>query len=129
MDSLTYDEQKRLLDLGALSEEDQAKLKLILSQMEGLQGAAKAPQARQYGNVTVAPHWMELVGGLAQQGAAMNKRREADDISAKLRARLQEQQALMLKGISGGQQQPQQMWPDATEGMGMLNNRGMLGGG
>ncbi len=121
MENLTPEDYAQLLELGALNEEDQAKLKLVLAQMEGLQSGARAPQARQYGNVTVALHWMELVGGLAQQGAAMNKQRQANQMMGDNRMRQQQQQALMLKALGAGQQ-PQQ-WPDATDGGGLLGSR------
>lgn len=128
MDNLTPEEYQQLLDLGALNEQDAAKLKLVLAQMEGMQGMAKAPQARQYGNTVVAPHWLEMVGGLAQQGAAMGKQRQANEMMDQQRLRQQQQQALMLKAIQGQQQQPPQ-WPDATEGMGMLNKSPIRFGG
>jgi len=119
MDNLTPEEYQQLLELGALNEEDAAKLKLVLAQAENMQGMVKGPQARQYGNTVVAPHWLELVGGLAQQGAANNKQRQANEMMGQQRMRQQQQQALMLKALQAGQQ-PQQ-WPDATEGMGMMN--------
>ena len=126
MDNLTPEEYQQLLELGALNEEDAAKLKLVLAQAENMQGMVKGPQARQYGNTVVAPHWLELVGGLAQQGAANNKQKQANEITGRQRMNQQKQQALMLKGL--GIQQPQQ-WPDATEGMGMMNQSNVRFGG
>lgn len=132
MDNLTPEEQQQLLDLGSLNEEDRARLELVLAQMKmGGQGGPTSLQSRQVGNTVVPPHWLELIGGLAQQGAAKNKQaaqqKQADTLMEQQRIRQQQQQALMLKAIQG-QQQPQQ-WPDATEGMGMMNKSPIRFGG
>lgn len=119
-DNATFEEYQRLLDLGTLNAEDAAKLKLILSQAEALQGNAQAPRSRQAGNVVVPPHWMEMVGGLAQQGAAVNKQKQAQQMMEQQRMNQQKQQALMLKMLGAGQQP----WTDAAASP---TNAGIMG--
>jgi hypothetical protein len=81
------------LEMGAMRPEDE-KLKRKQAMVDYLRQASfDAPQAKQAGNVVVAPSWTQVLGQVGQAYAANRGQKEADemygDLNAKRRARLE----------------------------------------
>lgn len=59
------------------------------------------PQMRNVGNVSVAPHWLEMLGGLSREGQAAKKLREVETSRQTRSQNTRQQQELMLRALLG----------------------------
>ena len=107
---MTYEEMMAMIGQGqdAGSLEDQIKMQM--AQADQLR-QNNVPQMRQAGAVHVAPHPLEVLGGLAREYASNQQQEGAAANQKKIRNLKQEQFAAMLRQLAGqgtapGGQQP-----------------------
>ena len=105
--SLTPEEYQQLLDLGGQNEEAQQLMVQQQRQAQGLRQGNR-PQMRNAGNMNVAPHWLELAGGLAKEYQAGKLDKGVAASTKEQAMRKQQQNAMMLRALMGQQQQAPQ---------------------
>lgn len=114
---MTNEEYLQLLQLGTNSDELAQKIEMQKAQAKYLRSFG-TPEARQSGRVTTAPHWMELVGRLAQEGVAAKQMREAQAGQQKMAQNRAEQNQMIMKALIAQQQlQNPQQSPAVGPGM------------
>jgi hypothetical protein len=114
---MTPEEQARyeeLLRLGGQNEEAASQMKIQSQQAQMLRRNGQMPDMRQAGRLTVAPHWLELVGNLASQKVAGDIDKKMQGSLTEQAARKQQQNAIILRQMM--QQAPQQQ---LTQGIAM----------
>ena len=116
-EALTLEELQQLLELGGQNDEASALLNMQKAQANRLR-QGNTLQARDTGRVTVPPHWMELVGGLAREKVASDIDKKMEQSSKDQAMRRQQQNALMLRGLMNNQQQ--RAAPSVDTGLGMM---------
>ena len=104
-------EALRLIGLGNdnMGLEDAIKQQMAQAQFMREGGV---PEMRHAGRVSVAPHWMELLGGLARQKVAGDLTKSASSDQAKMRGNTLDQNNSILRAIM--QQQAIQQPPGGT---------------
>lgn len=104
MDDMSEEELKMLLGLGGANAGLDDQMTRLAAQAQGLRGGAR-PAMRSAGDIVKAPHWMELLGGMAQQASAAkldsNARALAQTKNANLDKQNQMMLAMLLRGRSG----------------------------
>lgn len=110
---ISYEELMQMLQLGGETEGLDAQMKQQLAQAEQLRGGG-APQMRQAGRMMVAPHPMELLGGLAKQFAAVKMAKDAETTSGQIRSKKGTQNQMLLKALMQQQGMDQ---PNAGQGL------------
>lgn len=98
MEPMTPEEYQMLLQLGTDNSDLQETIKMQLAQAEALRRGGGLGM-RDAGRMTVAPHWLELVGQLAREGVAYNKQESALADRKKMGANTQMQNNLIMQGI------------------------------
>ena len=102
MNNMTYEEYMKLLDLGSENQGLSDQIAMQLEQAKALREGA-APEMRTAGRVAVAPHWLELAGGLAQTYVGERKRNEAMAGLAKQRENTQSQNSAVVRALTRAQ--------------------------
>lgn len=94
---LTPEQYRELLGLGTQNEElsDDVKMQMMLAKMMQPQGLEMRGNSR----VQVAPHWMELIGQLAQQKAMLNMMEKSKESQKKIRTNSAAQNELILQAL------------------------------
>jgi hypothetical protein len=95
---MTKEEYDKLLGLGNENVLLEDEIRRQLLQAENLR--AMPMEMRQAGRVTVAPHWMELLGNLARERASQISRDKAKGEQEKRRANTAEQNAMVAAILS-----------------------------
>jgi len=113
---LTPEEYQQLLTLGQDNALMGDELKQQLAIAEQLR-QGNAPQMRNAGRATVAPHWMELLGGLAREKSSYDRMGQAQQTRKGMQGNMNAQHALMLRALGAGAQQPA---PGPTAGTGFM---------
>ena len=98
---MTYEQMMAMIGQGGENEDLQNQIDMQMRQAEMLRGGA-APRGRQAGNVFVAQHPMEMIGGLAQQYVGQQMQNRAQEGQKQMTANKQAQYASLLKSLSGG---------------------------
>lgn len=118
---LTPEEYEQLLSLGGQNEEQAAQLALQQATAQRLRKGNQL-QSRQAGNVTVAPHWTEMLGSIGREYKAGKADEQIAQGTSEQALRKQQQNAMLLRAITQGQQ-PQQSTAQGP-GMGMPRPQG-----
>jgi hypothetical protein len=97
----SYEELMAMIGLGG----DNAGLEAQMAQQQAQAQALRsdAPQMRQAGRVNVAPHWMEMLGGLAKNNVANQKSQQAMQTQQQIAQNKQAQYAQMLRMMQAQQ--------------------------
>lgn len=98
---LTLEQYQELLALGGQNADLDQQMKMQLAQAKMMREGG-APQMREVGRVTVAPHWLELVGGLAKQKVAGDIDKQAMMTGQTRQANVNKQNEMIMRGILGG---------------------------
>lgn len=101
MEDMSEEELKMLLGLGGQNADLDSQMSRLTAQAQMLRGGG-APKMRSGGDVVKAPHWMELVGGLAQQAGAAKLDSEGRRLAASRNANMDKQNQLMLAMLLRG---------------------------
>lgn len=99
---MNYDEMMAMIGGGQESGNLEDQIKMQLEQAAALR-KGNAPQMRQAGNVMVAPHPLELLGGLAKEYSGQRLQNKAQEGQKSVRAIQQKQFADYLRSMAGGQ--------------------------
>lgn len=99
---MTYEEMMAMIGGGQESGNLEDQIKMQLEQAASLR-KGNTPQMRQAGNVMVAPHPLELLGGLAKEFAGQNLQNQAQASQKSVRGIQQKQFADYLRALAGGQ--------------------------
>ncbi len=97
---LTPEQYQQLLDLGGENSDLATQMQMQMAQAKALR--PEAPQMRQVGNVARAPHWMELIGGLAQAKTSNDLNAAAMATGKKQTANRGTQNNLIMQGLFKG---------------------------
>lgn len=108
-DALTPEEYARLIQLGGNNEDLDAQIKMQLMQAQQLR--PHPLETRSNGRVTTAPHWLELLGNLAQSKVSYDKQNAAQANQSTRNANSQEQRRLMMEGILRPRPAPTEVQP------------------
>jgi hypothetical protein len=101
MNGMTYEQMMEMIGLGGQNSDLEAQIAQQRAQAEALR--IGAPEMRQAGRVAVAPHWMEMLGGLARNKVAGDLDKGAMSSNTAMNANKQAQFAQLLRAMSGGQ--------------------------
>lgn len=113
---MTNEEYQKLLELGTTNEDLAQQISMQNAQAKYLRSLGGPPQMRDVGRVVKAPHWMELLGALAQQKAAVNQQNKAMEGQKQVVANRQAQNAMIMRALLEAQGQPA---PSEAVGPGM----------
>lgn len=97
-EELTPEEYAHLLQLGGINQGLAEQIKMQMEQSKHLR-VDHLGNGRDFGRVTVAPHWMEVIGGLARNKAAQQKDDQVLRTQGNVNANQQIQYAMILKDI------------------------------
>lgn len=115
---MTYEEMMQMIGQGTDTGNLQDQIAMQLKRAEALR-QDNIPQMRNAGRVQVAPHPLELLGGLAKEYSAQNLQDKAQASQKDIRMKQQEQFAMLLRQLA----QPQQQ----TAGPGLMPPRPPMG--
>ncbi len=110
---LTPEEYQKLLDLGNQNMGLDNQIAMQQKQADMLRQGNR-PDMRQAGRLTVAPHWMELVGGLAREGVGNRVANQAMQGQNTKVGNMGMQNNLLLKALMGNQRLSQPGTPTVT---------------
>lgn len=114
-------EALRLLGLGSENQGLDDSIRQQMAQAQFMREGS-VPQMRDAGRVVRAPHWLEMLGGLAKQKVAGDLTRSAQQGMAKQRGNTLEQNRAILQAIMR-----QQQTPEPPGGTGILPGRSAQG--
>lgn len=100
MSQLTPEEYAQLLSMGGENTDLDMQMQMQMAQAKAMR-QGNAPQMKQAGRVAVAPHWLELLGGLARERAGQIQQDKATASGKQRTANTGAQNALVLRGILG----------------------------
>lgn len=103
---LTPEEYQKLLELAGQNDELAQQLAVQMQQAKNMREGVQSPQLRQAGRVVVAPHWMEALGGIAQQGAIARKDRSMEENRRKQANNRSLQNQMIMQSILKSTQPP-----------------------
>jgi hypothetical protein len=83
MENMTEEQYMELLQLGGDNAKLEELMRMQMAQAEAMQAQAQPPRMRGNSRVQVAPHFLELLGGLAQSKAANVLQNRAIESSGK----------------------------------------------
>lgn len=99
---MNYDEMMAMIGGGQESGNLEDQIKMQLEQAASLR-KDNTLNMRQAGNVMVAPHVLELLGGIAKEYAGQKLQARAQESQKSVRAIQQKQFADYLRALAGGQ--------------------------
>lgn len=99
---MNYDEMMAMIGGGQESGNLEDQIKMQLEQAASLR-KDNTLKMRQAGNVMVAPHALELLGGIAKEYAGQKLQARAQESQKSVRAIQQKQFADYLRALAGGQ--------------------------
>jgi len=97
---LSEEEYRMLREYGALNEDADRQMQQQMAMAKMLR-QGNAPQMRQAGGIAKAPHWLELIGGLAREKAAGMQDKQAGITSSQMARRKQQQNEMVMRGLLG----------------------------
>lgn len=115
MDPMQEEEMLRLIQLGSQNAglDDQIKQQMA---MAAIMREGNAPQMRYAGRMVRAPHWMELLGGLAREKTAGDLDKQVRTSQETQRGNIMAQNEAILRALMA-QRQAQQEQPNAAPGI------------
>lgn len=99
---LTPEEYAQLLSLGASNEADAQVMQHQMAAAKRLR-EGNVPQSQMMGRVVVPPSWLQMLSGLARENVAHNIDSGVRDSMQNQAMRKQQQNALVLRSLLGGQ--------------------------
>lgn len=127
--SFSPEEMQVLMELimqGQTASAEQESIKRQFAQADSMRGAV--PEMRSGGRVQTAPHWMEMLGGLAGDFASHKVRGKAEQRQKELGAATAQQNQRLLEMLMKMQNRPPAPQPMGPQPMGGAPGQAMGGG-